>query len=118
MARGRSSLIISVLLLGTVVPSLRCLIPTETLSAEEQACCKRMAGECGSMPASHECCKKVVSGPQPAMTSSKTTLPAPVAVVGTPLLEERQMCVQPLALVVTELLDPSPPPNTIAVLRI
>src|SRR5256885_1256375 len=54
MGKGASTLTISLLLLCTAVPSLGCLIPTETLNAEERACCKRMAGQCGTTPANSQ----------------------------------------------------------------
>jgi hypothetical protein len=117
MGKGRFSLIAGVLLLSTAMPALRCLIPTESITAEERACCKHMAGDCGQTPANHECCKKTVSTPQPAVTSARITVLASHAVLGT-VHSTSPDCVQPLALAATELLDPSPPPSAFTVLRI
>lgn len=118
MGKGNSTLTISLLLLCTAVPSLRCLIPTETLNAQERACCKRMAGQCGTTPANHECCKKTISNAQPAVASSKTTVVAPEAALSRRVLALSVIALQSSALADTELLDPSPPPNTFALLRI
>jgi|SRR5690348_8500874 hypothetical protein len=118
MPKGRSTLIISVLLLCTTVPSLRCLIPTARLSAAERACCKRMAGECGRIPSTHECCKKALSNAQPAVTASKTVIAAPEVVLGTHIAASLAILLQPILLTVAQLLDPSPPPSTLTGLRI
>src|SRR5579871_137374 len=43
-----------------LVPSvMACVLPASSLSAEERACCREMAGNCGEMdmPSSHSCCK-------------------------------------------------------------
>jgi hypothetical protein len=117
MPKGRSTLIISVLLLCTTVPSLRCLIPTARLSAAERACCKRMAGECGRIPSTHECCKKALANAQPAVTS-KTGIAAPEVVLGTHIAASLAILLQPIPLTVAQLLDPSPPPSTLTSLRI
>lgn len=120
MVKGRSTLIIGVLLLCTTLPSLRCLIPTEHLNVEERACCKRMAGECGRVPATHDCCRKTLSNSQPAFATSKTTFRAPEAVLGTHIATPLAILLQPFAFTVAHLLDPSPPPspNTLTALRI
>jgi hypothetical protein len=43
------------------VPVVACMLPGTSLSAEEQACCREMANQCGGdqMPSSHPCCKTV-----------------------------------------------------------
>src|SRR5690242_17539474 len=102
MAKGRSTLIIGVLLLCATVPSLRCLFPTERLTAEEQACCKRMAGECGRIPATHECCKKTLSNAQPAVATSKITIDAPAAVLRTHIAAPPAILLQPFGLTVAQ----------------
>src|SRR5579872_1723560 len=117
MPRGGSALFISVLLLCTTVPSLRCLIPTERLTAQERACCKRMAGECGKIPATHDCCKKILSNAHPAIATSKITNAAPEAVLRTHTASVA-ILLQPFRMTVALLLDPSPPPSTLSVLRI
>jgi len=39
---------------------MACMQPDSTLTAEEMACCKQMANDCGDMsqPSGHDCCKK------------------------------------------------------------
>ena len=115
---ARSLAIAVLLLVGTLAPAVRCLIPSEYLNAEERACCKKMAGECGSMPASHECCKNVISAPQPALSSSKIATQAPAVAIVRPEIESSETCFHTSALTVAGLLDPSPPPNTFTILRI
>jgi len=39
MAKARSTFVVVLLFVWTAAPALRCLIPGEVLSAEEQACC-------------------------------------------------------------------------------
>jgi len=51
-----------VLLLATVLagtPVLACMLPGASMTAEESACCRHMASQCGhgEMPSSHSCCK-------------------------------------------------------------
>lgn len=118
MRKYRSSLIVAVLLLWTAMPALRCLIPDENLSAAERACCQRMAGECGQIPANHGCCRKTVSAPQLALSSSKVTLSVADAVLGTADTASSEQYRRPLLFAITELLDPSPPPSASTVLRI
>ena len=59
-------------------PALRCLVPGESLTAEEQACCKSMAGQCGDSPGlDHSCCKRATSSNQSAVvTLQVSTIPA------------------------------------------
>src|SRR5437870_8667239 len=75
MPKGQSILIVAVVLLWTVIPTLRCLIPSETMSAAEHACCKKMAGERGTMQSAHPCCKKAVAAPPNALKVSTTSSP-------------------------------------------
>ena len=46
------------LFLWMATPALRCVLPSESLTQEEQACCKAMGGNCGDM-GNHSCCKKI-----------------------------------------------------------
>src|SRR6185312_7468727 len=79
MARARSTLVLFLLFVWTAAPALRCLIPGEVLSAEEQACCNSMGGQCDDSPASdHPCCERATSTAQPALATSQSTPSAPV----------------------------------------
>lgn len=53
-----------------------CMLPSATLSAEEQACCKEMGYLCGQdgMPASHPCCKTITPSEQTALSKSAFNL--------------------------------------------
>jgi len=48
-----------IMVLWAVTPALACLLPGQQMSTEEQECCQKMAGQCGSamMPSSHTCCQ-------------------------------------------------------------
>jgi hypothetical protein len=119
MAKARSTLALVLLFVWTAAPALRCLVPGEVLTAEEQACCRSMGGQCGDSPTSgHPCCKRVTSTAQPALAASQAALSAPVLapasipVVANSTVEQR--------FVNTWLIDPSPPHRSQAssVLRI
>jgi len=103
-------LAVVLLFVWMAAPALRCLIPGESLTAEEQACCKSMGGECGdSAAADHPCCKKTTSTAQPALATAQANTAAAVRVDAT---------VPPQTYLPTErdfaadwLVDPSPPPR-------
>jgi hypothetical protein len=42
-------------------PLMACMLPSFAFTEQEQACCRRMAHQCGDreMPSSHSCCKTV-----------------------------------------------------------
>jgi hypothetical protein len=68
--KPRSTVVILLLFICAAAPVLRCLGPGEILTAEEQACCKSMAGHCGDSPAAnHPCCKQATSTAQPAVAT-------------------------------------------------
>jgi hypothetical protein len=64
-------------------PLLACALPGVEMSAEEMACCRHMAAQCGdaSMPESHSCCKKTVSA-QAGTFQIKQRDPVSMEVVG------------------------------------
>ena len=74
MAKGRSVLVAVLLLMWTGAPALRCLLPNESLTPEEQACCKSMGGNCGDMD-NHPCCRKVQTAPQAAVVVKNVSAP-------------------------------------------
>jgi hypothetical protein len=53
-------------------PSMACMLPSNVMTTQEQACCRRMAHRCGdhTMPSSHSCCKTVGSPEQVAVARS------------------------------------------------
>jgi len=58
-------------------PLMACLRPETTLTSEERDCCRKMAGDCGEMPASHSCCKTTVRDTDPYLSSSRVQISAP-----------------------------------------
>lgn len=59
MRRSVAAVFVSIMLLWVTAPLLACVLPGQRMTAQEHACCKRMAQMCGSstMPQSHSCCK-------------------------------------------------------------
>ncbi|MBI4472123.1 MAG: hypothetical protein HY646_05605 [Acidobacteria bacterium] len=51
----------AVVIAWLLTPDVLCLLPGVDLSAVEEDCCRRMAGDCGSMPMpkAHACCKTI-----------------------------------------------------------
>ena len=110
MARARSSVIVAVLLLWTVMPALRCLVPSEVLSEEERACCKRMVGECGQMPSNHDCCKKITASPQTAVITEKIAVTTTDAAVAATVRFTLAVNIRPAVFIDAVVQGPSPPP--------
>jgi len=102
-------LAVVLLMVWTALPALRCMIPGQTLTPEEQACCKSMGGECGDSPASdHPCCKRNASPAQPALANAQAALSIPVLVaVALPATVHSEVG---QALGPVWLVDPAPPP--------
>src|SRR5690242_1774608 len=118
MAKSRHMLIIALLVLWTATPTLRCLVPTETMTAEEHICCKKMAGECASMKSEHSCCKKTVVFSQDAVSTSVVRVNNPQAVVAEPLPIISNFVVAHFGSVLATIDGPSPPLSASTVLRI
>ena len=112
MAKARSTIGVLLLFLWTAVPVVRCMIPGETLTSEEQACCKSMGGQCWDSPASdHPCCKRKISTVQPTLATAQSRVTTPVSMASSlPAavysLVEREFAQQ-------WLFDPSPPPHRV-----
>src|SRR5215467_13377519 len=55
-------------------PLMACMVSPRQMTAEEQACCKKMAHSCESavMPNSHSCCQHPVSGHTANLSSIRT----------------------------------------------
>jgi len=108
--KTRSTFIVLLLFIWTAVPALTCLIAGEVLTAEEQACCKAMGGECGdSTAADHSCCNRTTSTAQPAVASSQADL----TIICTIAARVPPLAQPPLGQEFAPdwLLDPSPPPR-------
>lgn len=98
------------LFVWTAAPALRCLVPGASLTAQEQACCKAMGGQCGDSPASnHPCCKRSTSAVQPALVSSRIVVASsPAITVSVPILVSALSESEPGP---NWLFDSSPPPD-------
>lgn len=63
------------LLIGVMggAPVVACMLPGAVTTAEEAACCREMAPDCGQadMPSSHSCCK-TLSAPEQASLAKGT----------------------------------------------
>jgi hypothetical protein len=57
-------------------PLLACIVPLRAMTAQERACCKKMARMCGSaeMPQTHSCCKSEVRPLDAVVASSSQQL--------------------------------------------
>jgi hypothetical protein len=53
-------------------PLMACMLPSNVMTAQEKACCRRMAHRCGdhTMPSSHSCCNTGGSPEQVAVARS------------------------------------------------
>ena len=106
----------------SAVPTMACLLPITTMTAAEQECCKRMAGQCGQagMPSDHSCCQRI-SGPEDTFVKAPnaqldhsadgsyiSSVVAPLLLSGIPLVHATPEVHDP----------PGSPPTTISVLRI
>jgi len=67
-------LLLATMLAGT--PLLACILPGATATAEESACCRHMASQCGQgkMPSSHSCCKTLPTADQVAVAKASFNL--------------------------------------------
>jgi hypothetical protein len=109
MVKIRSTLAIALLFMWTGAPALRCLVPGETLTSQEQACCKSIAGQCGDSTAStHPCCKIAGSTAQPALAAAQATVRAAVPFAATISAPADSVIVPEFSL--DSLVGPSPPP--------
>jgi hypothetical protein len=60
VVKSRSLIVFALLVLWTAIPALSCL-PTQGMTQEEMACCKKMAGDCQKSADHHPCCKTAVN---------------------------------------------------------
>ncbi|PYX32389.1 MAG: hypothetical protein DMG80_08440 [Acidobacteria bacterium] len=118
MAKVRSILIVSWLLLWTFAPALTCL-PNRQMTQAEMECCKKMAGDCHRGPTQHPCCKTAPNVDVPVATVQHVPqIHADLAI----LCQTKSLQLEPAdaALIAqTNLgLPPPAPPGATSVLRI
>jgi len=68
-----------ILLLATMLassPVLACMLPSTAATADEAACCRHMASQCGQgkMSSSHSCCKASPTSEQVAVAKASFSL--------------------------------------------
>lgn len=84
MATCRSMCVFALVFVWTAIPALACL-PNGTMTQEEMACCKKMAGDCHMAAEHHPCCKTKVERTTPVATLDRTAAQIQPSVAGTPL---------------------------------
>jgi hypothetical protein len=104
-------------------PLMACMLPVNTMSDDEQACCREMAGQCGQadMPSSHSCCKTLAGSVQLAVAKSRFELPYRSLIFDLPLQLHDSQVLNQVATSVPIFLDQSPPetpPSSSNILRI
>lgn len=102
---------------------MACMLPSAALTAQEQACCRQMANQCGhnQISSSHSCCKTVSPLYQSAVVNSSFTLGYRVQVLHLPqptvqLAELPQMSFADFS--ATGHSPPQAPPSSPDILRI
>ncbi len=60
MANCRSLIVFALLVVWMAIPALACL-PTQGMTQDEMACCKKMMGDCHKGAGHHPCCKTTVT---------------------------------------------------------
>jgi hypothetical protein len=60
VANCRSLIVFALLVVWMAIPALACL-PTQGMTQEEMACCKKMMGDCHKGGSHHPCCKTTVN---------------------------------------------------------
>jgi hypothetical protein len=104
-------------------PLVACMLPVSTMSDDEQACCREMAGQCGQadMPSSHSCCKTLAGAVQVAVAKSRFELSCQSMVFDLPQPHHDGQVSAQVVAVTPVFLDQSPPetpPSSSNILRI
>ena len=75
LRRGSQFAAIVLIIAVVAMPVMACIVPARQMTAEEQACCKKMAHACESsvMPASHSCCQHPASQHPVNVSSTRTS---------------------------------------------
>jgi hypothetical protein len=102
---------------------MACMLPSGVLTAEEKACCREMADQCGHdrMPPSHSCCKTITPPDERAVAKSSFDLNYQVQVLSLPQAIIQVAELPQHVLAVSAILSHSPPeaqPFSIDILRI
>jgi hypothetical protein len=102
---------------------MACMLPSSVLTAEEKACCREMANQCGHdrMPSSHPCCKTITPADQSAVAKSTFDVNYQVQLLYLPQAEIQVAEPPQHVLAAFVVLDHSPPeaqPFSIDILRI
>jgi len=112
----------ALLMLLLAGPVMACMLPDTQLTAEESACCKKMAGQCADvgMDSSHSCCVKVLRPQDQLMAASHKSVQIhleSVALVAHPYLRSvASIWSSPLLALVHS--PPGSPPSSTTILRI
>ncbi|MGH9475705.1 MAG: hypothetical protein ACRD1C_05180 [Terriglobales bacterium] len=106
-----------------LAPAMACMIPDAPMTMPERACCRTMPGTCGetSMPASHACCRKTLSGVYDRACDTNAGAFRPVATPVFDLALSELLMPAPVAAARVERPDISPPtspPLSASILRI
>lgn len=104
------------------LPLVACMVPGETVTEAERACCRHMADHCGSagMPDSHSCCKVTVRHSDSYLMNSRYDFSiAQNAVIELPSLHLPGLAPAMQSQSFTQgHSPPESPPSTISILRI
>ena len=117
---------LGVLLLGLLMggePLVACMLPSTVLTSEEQACCRRMANQCGhnGMSSSHSCCKTISAPDKSAVAKSSFRLSYQVHLLYLAQPIDRLSVLPQFGLTSSAVLGHSPPqspPSSCDILRI
>lgn len=119
MAKFRSLIVFALLVVWMAIPALACL-PTQGMTQEEMACCKKMMGDCHKGAGHHPCCKTTVNRAPTVAKVERTILQAepcvPAALFETALLPEPALTRAPIKEKLG--LPPPAPPALNSILRI
>ena len=119
MAKCRSLIVFALLVVWMAISAFACL-PTQGMTQEEMACCKKMMGDCHKGAGRHPCCKTAVNrAPTVAKVEgniSQAEPYVPAALLETTLLPEPTLARAPNKEKLG--LPPPGPPSLTSVLRI
>lgn len=101
-------------------PLMACLLPASGMTAEEGACCRHMAQQCGGDDSmSHSCCKKIGGIDSGALeVKQRQSLDVSFAATVLPLLYNVVVPSKAHVTVEPAVSPPESPPATISILRI
>jgi hypothetical protein len=101
------------IVLSLLAPSMACAVPAAQMSKSEQACCKKMNGQCGSSKMQHSCCRSTIDkSASPMVQGSNNQLHPDLAAVLIPLPSFWMKALPPASLRRFQLEFPPPPPSS------